>query len=303
MTRAVFVDKHVLQATADALTDLARDLPALLSAADGLGVGAEVAQLRAAPTWASETAVDLRARIGLVERLQQGNTTFTSFTVPAEELRQLAGGSMPVVEQLYALEAVQQLRDHSGLLDWDGSNFSDWIEKVEARALAGCRLLDGRGELIPSGVVAVDNLHLGGQRTLYAPGTTVPWLKAQTVTDILESQTFDEALAAARTATVVGCNGERSTDWAGKAEMTGDVQDLASHGSLTAAMLAPSPITWGSVAVTGVVDGGVGLVDHWDDVADAVGNAAERSGDTVGDTLGDGLEAVKDSKRNPGNGF
>ena len=68
MTKPVFVDKHVLRATADALADLAADLPGLLDAADGLDVGGEVAQLRAAPTWASETALDLRARIqALVE--------------------------------------------------------------------------------------------------------------------------------------------------------------------------------------------------------------------------------------------
>ena len=81
MTKAVFVDKHVLKATADALTALAGDLPGLLSAADSLGVGGEVAQLRAAPTWASETALDLRARIGLVERMEHGDTDFTSFQV------------------------------------------------------------------------------------------------------------------------------------------------------------------------------------------------------------------------------
>ena len=63
MTKPVFVDKHVLRATADALADLAADLPGLLDAADGLDVGGEVAQLRAAPTWASETALDLRARM------------------------------------------------------------------------------------------------------------------------------------------------------------------------------------------------------------------------------------------------
>lgn len=496
MSRPVFVDKHVLRATADALTDLAADLPGLLGAADGLGVGGEVGQLRAAPTWASETAVDLRARIGLVERLEHGDTRFTSFTVSPEMLRQMAGGSMPVDEQLYTLEAAEKtekLGDHDGLLDWDGSqNFSDWIEKVEARALSHLPLLDDKGELIQkgihafdeyqsllqaggmaslavanlsrtqaysllfkvtsrwgeagatalegrnmalqaqwlrNGIAAVDGFYLSGKRTLFAPGTSMPWLKAQAVKYILKSQTFEEALAAARSATVPGAESARLTKWAeflnqpfvrrnmdrlvdlakapevgrianitgnvfgrpwtteivnaagqtekvvvarnatnllrvagadglgevgrvagglrilgiagsafatvdsgvglysswrsgemshdwndggtqGRAKVIGDVAEVAFNGSLTAAMIAPSPVTWGAVAVTGVVYGGARLVEHWDDVTDAAGEAVDWAGDrlgdaadAVGDTISDGFDAVKDSKLNPGNWF
>ena len=496
MSKAVFVDKHVLTATADALTNLAADLPGLLSAADGLGVGGEVGQLRAAPTWASETAVDLRARVGLVERLEHGQTKFAAFSVSSDELRQMAGGSMPVDEQLYALEAVERtkkLGDHDGLLDWDGSqNFSDWIEKVEARALAHLPLLDDKGELIEKGIhafgeyqdllqaggmaalatanlsktqaysllfkvtsrwgetgatalegrnmalqaqwlrkgiAAVDSFYLAGRRTLFAPGTSMPWLKAQAVKYILKSQTFDEALAAARAATVPGGESARLTKWArflnkpfvrdnmdrlvdiakgpavgrianitgnlfgrpwqvdivnaagqterivvarnatnllqvgrlggfaeagrvagglrilgvagsafatadstlglinsfrsgeeqdawthggtsGKAKVIGDFAEVGFNASLTAAMVAPNPVTWGAVAVTGVVYGGARLVEHWDDVTHAADQAADWAGDklddaasAVTDTLGDGLDAVKDSKLNPGNWF
>jgi hypothetical protein len=492
VTEPVFVDKHVLQATAEALTNLAADLPGLLSAADGLGVGGEVGQLRAAPTWASEIAVDLRARIGLVERLEHGDTRFTSFTVSPEMLRQMAGGSMPVDEQLYALEAAERTRrlgDHSGLLDWDGSqDFSDWIEKVEARALAHLPLLDDKGELIQEGIHAfdeyqsllqaggmaslavanlsrtqgysllfeitsrwgdlsedalrargmvheaywlrkgidaVDGFYLSGRRTLFAPGTTLPWLKAQAVKYVLKSQTFEQALAAARSATLPADLGGGRTTWArflsqpfvrdnmdrlvdlakapevgrianitgnvfgrpwtttvlrggqvetlvvarnatnllevaradgllqsvkvagglralgvlggafatadsvmglangwdriddnwddgahGKAKVIGDFAEVGFNASLTAAMIAPNPVTWGAVAVTGVVYGGARLVEHWDDVTDAVGEAVDWAGDqlddaadAVGDTVSDGFDAVKDSKLNPGNWF
>lgn len=492
MTKGVFVDKHVLQATADALTSLAGDLPGLLSAADGLGVGGEVGQLRAAPTWASETAIDLRARIGLVERLEQGNTRFTSFGVSPDELRQMAGGSMPVDEQLYTLEAAEVARrqGEKGILDWDGSqNFSDWIEKVEARALAHLPLLNDKGELIEKGIhafdeyqdllkaggmaslavanlsktqaysllfkvtsrwgeagatalegrnmalraewlrkgiAAVDSFYLAGKRTLFAPGTSMPWLKAQAVKYLLKSQSFEDALAAARTATnvqgdatlgarllntpfirdnmdrlvsiaksdtvgriaditgnvfgrpwtttvpnaageletvVVGRNatnllrvagadglmsslkvagglrvlgvagsafatvdsgiglyssissGELARNWSeggtqGKAKVIGDIAEVGFNASLTAAMIAPNPVTWGAVAVTGVVYGGARLVEHWDDVTHAADQAVDWAGDklgdaadAVGDTIGDGVEAVKDSKLNPGNWF
>jgi len=488
VTKPVFVDKHVLRATADALISLAADLPGLLSAADGLDVGGEVAQLRAAPTWASETAVDLRARIGLVERMEHGDTKFTAFTVTPEELRQMAGGSMPVDEQLYTLEAAEKARDkgEGGIVDWDGSqNFSDWIEKVEAKALAHLPLLNDKGELIEKGIhafdeyqsllqaggmasmaatnlgktqaysllfkvtsrwgeagavaleargealraewlrkgiAAVDGLYLGGKRTLVAPGTTLPWLKAQVVKYVLKSQTFEDALAAARTATnvegeatlgskilnipflrdnmdrlvaiakapqagrianitgnvfgrpwtttvvrngvaeelVVGRNATNllkvtraeglmgglrvagglralgilggavatadsvvglvngwdqiDDNWNdgahGKAKVIGDFAEVGFNASLTAAMIAPNPVTWGAVAVTGVIYGGARLVEHWDDVTDAVGDAADWTGDkisdaadAVGDTISDGFDAVKDSKLNPGNWF
>ena len=488
MSKGVFVDKHVLQATADALTNLAGDLPGLLSAADGLGVGGEVAQLRAAPTWASETAVDLRARIGLVERIEHGETSFTAFKVSPEELRQMAGASMPVDEQLYALEAADKARDQGedGILYWDGSqNFSEWIEKVEAKALAHLPLLNDKGELIEKGIhafdeyqsllqaggmasvaatnlsrtqaysllfkvtsrwgeagataleaqgqalkaewlrkgiAAVDGFYFSGKRTLVAPGTTMPWLKAQAVKYILKSQTFEEALAAARTAknvegdatlgskilnlpfvrdnmdrlvaiakapevgrianitghifgrpwtttvvrngiaqevvigrnatnllkvaraeglmgslkvagglrvlgvagsalatadSVVGLvNGWDQIDdsWNdgahGKANVIGDFAEVGFNASLTAAMIAPNPVTWGAVAVTGVVYGGARLVEHWDDVTNAVSDAAAWTGDklndaadAVGDTISDGFDAVKDSKLNPGNWF
>jgi hypothetical protein len=492
VTKPVFVDKQVLKATADALTALAADLPGLLSAADGLEVGGEVAQLRAAPTWASETAVDLRARIGLVDRLEHGDTRFTGFTVSTEQLRQMAGGSMPVDEQLYTLEAAEVARSkgEKGLLDWDGAqNFSEWIEKVEARALAHLPLLDDKGELIEKGIhafdeyqdllkaggmssmavtalgrtqaysllfkvtsrwgdlgvealrargmvqqadwlrrglAAVDGLYLSGKRTLFAPGTTLPWLKAQAVKYILKSETFDEALAAARagtnvqggpsvgarilnapfirdnmdrlvaiaksdgagrianitgnlfgrpwTTTVVNAAGETETvvvarnasnllkvagadglmaslkvagavrvlgvagsafatvdsgiglvssirsgelarNWSeggthGKAKVIGDIAEVGFNASLTAAMVAPNPVTWGAVAVTGVVYGGARLVEHWDDVTNALGDAAEWTGDrisdaadAVGDTISDGVEAIKNSPINPGNWF
>lgn len=495
MSKPAFVDKHVLRATADALTNLAADLPGLLSAADGLGVGGDVAQLRAAPTWASETAVDLRARIGLVERIEHGDTRFAAFTVSPEELRQMAGGSMPVDEQLYTLEAAEKARKGGdrGPLDWDGAqNFSDWIETVEARALAHLPLLDDKGELIQKGIhafdeyqsllqaggmaslatanlgrtqaysllftitsrwgeagatalegrdlaiqaqwlrkgiAAVDGFYLSGKRTLFAPGTTMPWLRAQAVKYILKSQTFEEALAAARSATVPGAESAQLTRWAqflnqpfvrdnmdrlvdvakapavgrianitgnvfgrpwqtgivnaagqtekivvarnatnlltvgraggllemgkvagglrvlgiagsafatgdstvglinsfrsheeqdawthggtsGKAQVIGDFAEVGFNASLTAAMIAPNPVTWGAVAVTGVVYGGARLVEHWDDVTHAADEAVDWAGhklgdaaDAVGDTISDGFDAVKDSRLNPGNWF
>jgi hypothetical protein len=426
--------------------------------------------------------------------MEQGDTEFTSFSVTSEMLRQMAGGSMPVDEQLYTLEAAEIAKDdgEGGILAWDGAeNFSEWIEQLSAKALEHLPLLDDKGELIEEGIhafteyqnllqaagmsaaavtalsqtqgynllfkltsrwgglsaaaleargmaqqaewlrrgiTAVDDLYLGGKRTLFAPGTTMPWLKAQAVKYILKSQTFEEALAAARagtnvrgeaslgarilnnpfirsnmdrltsiassttagrianitgnifgrpwTTTVVNAAGQTETvvvarnatnllrvagdadgvlaglksagrvagglrvlgvvgsafatvdsvvglannwdqiddNWnsgtQGKAKVIGDFAEVGFNASLTAAMVAPNPVTWGAVAVTGVVYGGARLVEHWDDVTGAVSDATEWTGDRISDatdavtdTIGDGVEAVKESKLNPGNWF
>jgi hypothetical protein len=101
------------------------------------------------------------------------------------------------------------------------------------------------------------------------------------------------------------------------AKAIGDVAELGFNASLTAAMIAPNPVTWGAVAVTGVVYGGARLVEHWDDVTHALGEAKDWAGDRlddaadfagdvvddVGDKVGDTIDAVKDSKLNPGNWF
>jgi hypothetical protein len=103
----------------------------------------------------------------------------------------------------------------------------------------------------------------------------------------------------------------------GKAKVIGDGAEVLFNGSLTAAMIAPSPVTWGAVAVTGVVYGGARLVEHWDDVTHALGEAKDWAGDRVDDVkdfagdvaddvtdmAGDAVDAVKDSKLNPGNWF
>lgn len=103
-------------------------------------------------------------------------------------------------------------------------------------------------------------------------------------------------------------------------EGAGYVADVARTGfsaSLTAAMIAPNPVTWGAVAVTGLVWGGAEIVDNWPAISSAVGEASDRvvdwgsdrlddAGDAlddVGGTIGDMGSAVADSKANPMNWF
>lgn len=94
-----------------------------------------------------------------------------------------------------------------------------------------------------------------------------------------------------------------------KRDKAGYVADLAKtgfDGSLTAAMIAPTPVTWGAVAVTGTVWAGSELVDHWDDVSAATDKAADWAGDLLDDTgnvASTAVDAVKKSHVNPANWF
>lgn len=120
-------------------------------------------------------------------------------------------------------------------------------------------------------------------------------------------------------------SGQVGRDWnsgtQGKAKVIGEFAKTGFDASMTAAMIAPNPITLGAVAVTGLVYGGAELVQHWDAVTHAVSKAADWVGDKAGDayhavsstvsnvasdvtdTLGDAADAVKDSPLNPGNWF
>lgn len=103
-------------------------------------------------------------------------------------------------------------------------------------------------------------------------------------------------------------------------EGAGYVADLARTGfdvSLTAAMIAPTPWTWGAVAVTGVVWAGAEIVDNWPAISNAVGEATDRAVDwgedrlddvadvagDVADGFGDAAQAVAESDANPMNWF
>ena len=102
-------------------------------------------------------------------------------------------------------------------------------------------------------------------------------------------------------------------------EGAGYVADVAKAGldiSLTAALIAPNPVTWGAVAVTGAVYVGAEVVDNWDEISAATEQAAEWTADQavkaaawVGDQLddiddvGDVIDKVADSTINPMNWF
>lgn len=55
------------------------------------------------------------------------------------------------------------------------------------------------------------------------------------------------------------------------------------NASLTAAIVAPNPVTIGLAAGTGVVYGGLKVVEHWDDITEGAGKAADWVGDKASD--------------------
>jgi hypothetical protein len=88
----------------------------------------------------------------------------------------------------------------------------------------------------------------------------------------------------------------------------GYVADLAEVGfnaSLTAAMVAPNPVTIGLAVGTGLVYGGAKVVEHWDEIKDGGGKAIDWAGDKLskaGEGLADGAKSVAKAA-NPMNWF
>jgi len=77
-----------------------------------------------------------------------------------------------------------------------------------------------------------------------------------------------------------------------------DVAEVGFNASLTAAMVAPNPVTIGAAAVTGVIYGGLAIYNNWDDITEGAGRAWDATTEfvsDVGDTIGDAADAVGDT--------
>jgi len=79
-----------------------------------------------------------------------------------------------------------------------------------------------------------------------------------------------------------------------------DVAELGFNASLTAAMVAPNPVTIGAAVVTGSIYVGAKVVENWDDIkagakkaADAVGKGLQKAGDAIGSGLKKAGDALK----------
>lgn len=57
-----------------------------------------------------------------------------------------------------------------------------------------------------------------------------------------------------------------------------DVAEVGFNASLTAAMIAPNPVTVGAVVVTGVVYAGAEVVANWDEITEFAGDAVDLAG-------------------------
>ncbi|MFG2968556.1 PE-PGRS family protein [Streptomyces sp. NPDC048288] len=84
-----------------------------------------------------------------------------------------------------------------------------------------------------------------------------------------------------------------------------DVAELGFNASLTAAMIAPNPVTVGLTIGTGLIYAGAEVVDHWDDIKAGTGQAVEWADDAAskaGEGLAHGARAVAKAA-NPMNWF
>ncbi|GGX28589.1 hypothetical protein GCM10010297_57600 [Streptomyces malachitofuscus] len=73
-----------------------------------------------------------------------------------------------------------------------------------------------------------------------------------------------------------------------KAGYLANYAEVGFNASLTAAMVAPNPVTIGLAVGTGLVYGGLKVVEHWDDITEGAEKAADWVGDKASD-IGDGI--------------
>jgi hypothetical protein len=78
-----------------------------------------------------------------------------------------------------------------------------------------------------------------------------------------------------------------------------DVADVGFNASLTSAMIAPNPVSFGFVIVTGSIYGGAEIAQHWGDVSKAT-RWVDHAASDVGDSIADGAKSVA-NKLNPFN--
>ena len=80
-----------------------------------------------------------------------------------------------------------------------------------------------------------------------------------------------------------------------KAGYLANYAEVGFNASLTAAMVAPNPVTIGLAVGTGLVYGGLKVVEHWDDITEGADKAAEWVGDKasdLGNEIADGAKKL-----------
>ncbi|MFF8567121.1 hypothetical protein ACF06N_19405 [Streptomyces albidoflavus] len=84
-----------------------------------------------------------------------------------------------------------------------------------------------------------------------------------------------------------------------------DVAEVGFNASMTAAAVAPNPLTFGAVVVTGTVYGTAKVVEHWDEVKSGAQKAGRWLGSKAGAAGRDMVEGAKNlaKKANPVNWF
>lgn len=85
------------------------------------------------------------------------------------------------------------------------------------------------------------------------------------------------------------------------AEYVADVAEVGFNASLTAATVAPNPVTIGLVVGTGLIYGGAKVVENWDDVKKGAGKAVDWAKGTGGKVLDGAKDVAK--KADPRNWF
>ncbi|PSJ27018.1 PE-PGRS family protein [Streptosporangium nondiastaticum] len=158
------------------------------------------------------------------------------------------------------LAALHGARTHAGQIPTRAAHASLW--KVGRNVSMDARMLEGKGRFAAWG------------EGLKVAGKTGGALRGLGVVGGVYSTGYSAANLVAQ-----GNPAKHFTDREHGAKYVADVAEVGFNASLTAATVAPNPVTLGAVAVTGAVYVGAKTVEHWDDIKDKGGKALKWTGD------------------------
>ena len=141
--------------------------------------------------------------------------------------------------------------------------------------------------------IPVANTLVAGQKTLVASRTlsVAQLAKGASFTGTLANVGAVRTLGIAGSVVMTGVSAvnlisQGNPIEAFEAKGTEYLQDVAEFGfnaSMTAAMIAPSPVTFGAAAITGLAYGGLAIWNNREAIVEGIGNAYEATSEFVGD--------------------
>lgn len=231
------------------------------------------------------------------------NPPIRSLTAPGSWLPgQL--GSMASRSQTY--QRVANVPFSSG---WLGDRWGDGWDKLRARGFMNSKLLGFTPNQAINFFAGSDDMarmyggltHSGqqvtraGQASLWTVGKTGGFGAAAKTAGLWRGAGIVGSAGATAFSVANIATMDHAKEWEkSKAGYLANYAEVGFNASLTAAMVAPNPVTIGLAVGTGIVYGGLKVVEHWDDITEGAGKAADWMGDKASDIGNDIADGAKE---------